>query len=101
MVYPIIYTTILKTHTDMTTDLNNIRIHLEILKKMNGPKPNLHRKLIIRLEESLAPVHTPESAESHPNAYNNIAMSAQLDQSWQIFDQASLQQMIYPAWSAL
>lgn len=81
-------------------DLSNIRIHLEILKKTNGPKPSLCDKLISRLEESLAPVHSPNSLELQRNAYNNISMSAHVDQSWQIFDQSSLQQMIYPAWSA-
>jgi hypothetical protein len=81
-------------------DLSNIRIHLEILKKMNGPKPSLCDKLISRLEESLAPVHSPNSLELQRDAYNNISMSAHVDQSWQIFDQSSLQQMIYPAWSA-
>ena len=80
-------------------DLSNIRIHLEILKKMNGPKPSLCDKLLSRLEESLVPVHSPNSFELQRDAYNNVSMSAQVDQSWQIFDQASLQQMIYPAWS--
>ena len=84
---------------DEIIDLGNIGVHLEILKKMNRPKPSLCDKLIFRLEESLSPVHSPDSVELQRNAYN-MAMSAQVDQSWQIFDQASLQEMIYPAWSA-
>jgi hypothetical protein len=84
---------------DEIIDLSNIRLHLGIMKKLNGPKPSLCDKLIFRLEESLVPVHSPNSFELQRDAYNNVSMSAQVDQSWQIFDQASLQQMIYPAWS--
>jgi hypothetical protein len=86
---------------DETLDLDNIRIHLDIMKNMNGPKPSVYEKLILRLEESLAPVNTPGPLDSEGNACNDMAMSARIDQSWQIFDEASFQQMIYPAWSAL
>jgi hypothetical protein len=87
-----------------------------MLKRINEPKPSLRDKLIARLEESLAGVRTPVSVpvdvhrqqpqqqqQQPPMYHNGVPMLASslspVDHSWQIFDQASLQQMIFPAWS--
>ncbi|KAH8697640.1 hypothetical protein BGW36DRAFT_397305 [Talaromyces proteolyticus] len=80
-------------------DVANIRIHLEMLKQMNKPKPSLCDKLINRLEGSLASVHTPVSADFQHNSFENLDMGAHMDQSWQIFDHSSLHQMMYYDWA--
>lgn len=84
-------------------DLTNIRIHLEMLKRMNKTKPSLCDKLINRLELSLTNVHTPASADfrqQQQNTYDDLTMGAPMDLSWQIFDRSSLQQMMYTDWPA-
>ncbi|RHZ53575.1 Zn(II)2Cys6 transcription factor domain-containing protein [Aspergillus thermomutatus] len=82
-------------------DLNNIRVHLQMLKQLTGPHPGLCDKLVARLEGSLANIHTPGSADLQ-NAFENAdpAMNPPLDQSWQIFDQSSLQYLMYSDWMA-
>ncbi|KKK12039.1 hypothetical protein ARAM_000985 [Aspergillus rambellii] len=80
-------------------DLPNIRIHLQMLKQITGLKPNLCDKLITRLEASLATVHTPTSVDLQQNAYEDPPAIAPMDQSWQIFDQSSLQHMMYSDWT--
>jgi hypothetical protein len=86
-----------------------------MLKQMNEPKPSLCEKLIARLEDSLRGVNTPDSnailqaqqqleqeqqqQQAAQQAYYDPTTGAPaLDPySWQIFDQASLQQIgAYP-----
>lgn len=81
-------------------DLPSIRVHLEMLKRMTGPKPSLRDILVARLESSLATIQVPESASLSQNVYGNLAMMAPMDQSWQLFDRSSLQQMMYSDWMA-
>jgi hypothetical protein len=71
-----------------------------MLKKMNKSHPSVCDKLITRLEVGLANVHTPGSADMQQNAYDDLAMGAPMDMSWQIFDRSSLQQMMYQDWPA-
>lgn len=82
------------------TDLPSIRVHLEMLKRMTGPKPSLRDILVARLESSLATIQVPEAASLSQNVYENLAIMAPMDQSWQLFDQSSLQQMMYSDWMA-
>ncbi|KAL5338975.1 hypothetical protein BJX70DRAFT_180869 [Aspergillus crustosus] len=81
-------------------DLANIRIHLDMLQQMTGPKFSLRDILIARLEASLAGIQVPElnTADQQQAVYENLAMMAPTDQSWQIFDQSSLQHMMYSDW---
>ena len=101
-------TSCLVTHQSLTqvdssslsgnVDLDNIRIHFEMLKQTNEPKPSLREKLIVRLESSLQKVHTP-SPSAMPNPIVTPTMNPSMDYaSWHIFDQASLQQVEYPLW---
>ncbi|OJJ02065.1 hypothetical protein ASPVEDRAFT_62226 [Aspergillus versicolor CBS 583.65] len=78
-------------------DLPSIRVHLQMLKRMTGPKPSLRDVLVARLESSLTTIQVRESASLPQNVYGNLAMMAPMDQSWQLFDQSSLQQM-YSDW---
>lgn len=81
-------------------DLKNIRVHLDMLRQTHEPKPSLRDKLVSRLEQSLETAQTPSpSALRDPLAMPPL--SPGFDYSWQIFDQASLQQVAYPAWSAM
>ncbi|KAL1890074.1 hypothetical protein Sste5346_008511 [Sporothrix stenoceras] len=109
-------------------DLQNIQVHLTMLKQMNDHKLPLYRRLISRLEESLQGVHTPDvpmqpdvqydqqqqqqqqqqdqqqqQLRAQPSFLDRTSASAGIDyQSWHIFDQASLQQIGYPVdWSIL
>lgn len=66
---------------------------------MNKPKPCIRDKLISRLESSLANVHTPASADLQQASYQDPALDAHMDQSWQIFDQSSLHQMMFSDWA--
>jgi hypothetical protein len=92
-----------RNDNNRSIDLTNIRIHLEMLKRMNKTKPSLCDKLINRLELSLTNVHTPASADfrqQQQNTYDDLTMGAPMDLSWQIFDRSSLQQMMYTDWPA-
>lgn len=75
-------------------DLENVGVHLQKLKEMHEPKPSLRGILATRLEEKLQGLHTPASgdAEMFEQEIQN------LDNSWYIFDQASLQAG-YELWS--
>ena len=69
-----------------------------MLRQTNEPKPSLRDKLITRLEQSLEGVHTPSPsgfAEQIPMS----GITSNLDYSWHIFDQASLEQLTFPHWS--
>ncbi|KAF6835736.1 C6 finger domain-containing protein [Colletotrichum musicola] len=68
-------------------DLENVGVHLQKLKEMHEPKPSLRGILAARLEQKLQGLHTPASgdAEVFEQEIRN------LDNSWYIFDQASLQ----------
>lgn len=76
------------------TDLDTIKVHLEKLKQMNDPKPLLHSKLLARLEGELERVPTP----SLDNMPQQEVVSLDGDNSWNIFDQASLEQINFLAW---
>ncbi|KAI0475260.1 hypothetical protein GGR56DRAFT_666352 [Xylariaceae sp. FL0804] len=93
-------------------DLRNIRIHLEMLKQTNEPKPSLRDKLIARLEQSLQGVQSPSSSSSAAVAVATVEaagagaglnlqpqqpISPDFEYSWRIFNNASLSQMPYPA----
>ncbi|KAL5396088.1 hypothetical protein PMIN02_003451 [Paraphaeosphaeria minitans] len=76
------------------TDLDTIKVHLEKLQQMNDPKPLLHAKLIARLDGNLQRVNTP-----NPNTINQPDLiSLDGDSSWNIFDQASLEQINFASW---
>ena len=69
-----------------------------MLRQTNEPKPSLREKLASRLEQSLQGIQTPS-----PTALNDpmdlATMNQDLDYSWQIFNQASLEQVMYPEWT--
>ncbi|KAK1461950.1 hypothetical protein CCUS01_01540 [Colletotrichum cuscutae] len=75
-------------------DLENVGVHLQKLKEMHEPKPSLRGILATRLEQKLQGLHTPASgdAEVFEQEIRN------LDNSWYIFDQSSLQAG-YELWS--
>ncbi|WDK12789.1 hypothetical protein CGRA01v4_04070 [Colletotrichum graminicola] len=75
-------------------DLENVGVHLQRLKEMYEPKPSLRGMLAARLEQKLQGLHTPASgdAEGFELEIRN------LDNSWYIFDQSSLQAG-YNLWS--
>ncbi|KAL0943343.1 C6 finger domain-containing protein [Colletotrichum truncatum] len=75
-------------------DLENARVHLQKLREMHEPKPSLRGILASRLEQKLQGLHTPGSgdAEIYEQQMGN------LDNSWYIFDQTSLQAG-YELWS--
>ncbi|KAK1994779.1 hypothetical protein LX36DRAFT_660218 [Colletotrichum falcatum] len=75
-------------------DLENVGVHLQKLKEMHEPKPSLRGMLASRLEQKLQGLHTPASgdAEGFEQEIRN------LDNSWYIFDQSSLQAG-YNLWS--
>ncbi|KAL4728199.1 hypothetical protein ACLX1H_004940 [Fusarium chlamydosporum] len=75
-------------------DMTNIKLHLDILKQKNEPKPSLCDKLISRLEESLQEVSTPDFSYIQP-AHSSV-MDPSFDYTWQIFDQVNLQQIHFP-----
>ncbi|KAJ6442363.1 fungal transcriptional regulatory protein [Purpureocillium lavendulum] len=78
-------------------DLASIRIHLEMLRETNEPKPSLRDKLASRLEQSLQTINTPS-----PTTMGHMAQAAadvEFDCSWQIFDQAIMEQVMDPFWS--
>ncbi|KAL6924017.1 hypothetical protein ACHAPO_006555 [Fusarium lateritium] len=75
-------------------DMTNIKLHLDILKQKNEPKPSLCDKLIARLEESLQEVSTPDFSYVQP-AHSSV-MDPSFDYTWQIFDQVNLQQIQFP-----
>lgn len=62
-----------------------------MLKQINEPRSEFYDKLIIRLEASIQDIHTPEQNSSGPD-YHNTTSTSNVDYSWQIFDQGSLQQ---------
>ncbi|KAF7552942.1 hypothetical protein G7Z17_g3968 [Cylindrodendrum hubeiense] len=78
-------------------DLGNIRIHLDFLRQTNEPKPSLHDKLATRLEQSLQGMQTP-SPTTLPDPMSLPVISPDLDYSWQIFSQASLDQVTFGIW---
>ncbi|EFX05176.1 hypothetical protein CMQ_1812 [Grosmannia clavigera kw1407] len=90
-------------------DLRNIRVHLEMLNQMNVPKSKLCDRLIGRLEESLRGVNTPDMTVLAmqpqpqpsflgPDDTTTGPSPGSMDYSaWQIFDQASLQQISFRA----
>lgn len=74
--------------------MTNIKLHLDILKQKNEPKPSLCDKLIARLEESLQEVSTPDFSYVQPA--HSAVMDPSFDYTWQIFDQVNLQQIQFP-----
>ncbi|KAJ0415156.1 hypothetical protein BJY00DRAFT_305108 [Aspergillus carlsbadensis] len=79
-------------------DLTSIQIHLEMLKQMAGPNPSLRDILVARLESSLANAQMPP-ANLPPHAYDDLTMMGSAEPSWQIFDQSSLEHMMYSDWT--
>ncbi|UNI22264.1 hypothetical protein JDV02_008167 [Purpureocillium takamizusanense] len=78
-------------------DLASIRMHLDMLRETNEPKPSLRDKLASRLEQSLQTVNTPS-----PTTMNHMAQAtaeAEFDCSWQIFDHAIMEQVMDPFWA--
>jgi hypothetical protein len=83
------------TNSNLTsTDLDAIKVHLGRLKEINDPKPLLHQKLIARLDGNLQRVNTPDPNNMPPP----ILASLNGDDSWNIFDQASLEQINFASW---
>lgn len=68
-----------------------------MLKQTNEPKPSLRDKLVTRLEQSLKGVQAP-TPNTFADPMSMTAIDSNLDYTWQIFDQSSLQQMAYPNW---
>lgn len=86
-------------------DLANIRIHLEMLKRMNEPKSKLCDRLVVRLEQSLQGVNTPD-VNMNISQSGFVPSEAGADgenvvySEWQIFDQSSLRDIPFPTeWS--
>jgi len=75
--------------------MTNIKLHLNILKQKNEPKPSLCDKLIARLEESLQEVSTPDFTSYVQPAHPSV-MDPSFDYTWQIFDQVNLQHIQFP-----
>ncbi|KAG5788685.1 hypothetical protein H9Q69_012241 [Fusarium xylarioides] len=75
-------------------DMRNIRLHLDILKQKNEPKPSLCDKLIARLEDSLQDISPPDFTYVQPG--HPTVMDPTFDYSWQLFDQVNLQQIQFP-----
>ncbi|TDZ65220.1 hypothetical protein CTRI78_v003529 [Colletotrichum trifolii] len=75
-------------------DLENVGLHLQKLKETHEPRPSLRAILAARLEEKLQGLHTPASGDA--KVFEQEMRS--LDNSWYIFDQASLQAG-YELWS--
>ncbi|EGX88272.1 Fungal transcriptional regulatory protein [Cordyceps militaris CM01] len=73
-------------------DFQNIRIHMDVLRDTNEPKPSLRERLAARLEQELDSLHTP-SPSTVP-----MDMAQGLDYSWQLFDQAIMEQVMDPFW---
>jgi hypothetical protein len=61
---------------------------------MNDPKPLLYEKLIARLDGNLQRVNTPDPNIMPPSGLTVIDG----DSSWNIFDQASLEQINFASW---
>lgn len=81
--------------TNIILDLANIRIHLDMLKRMNEPKSKLCDRLVKRLEQSLQGVQTPDVNMAIPQqaflpSSAGPGSEAIPYSDWQIFDQASL-----------
>lgn len=75
-------------------DLETIKVHLGKLQQMNDPKPLLHAKLIARLDNNLKRVDAlVPSTMPQPDL-----TSLDVDNSWNIFDQASLEQINFASW---
>lgn len=77
-------------------DFRNIRVHMDLLRETNEKTPCLRGKLIARLEEHMENVETPS-----PSTMNNAAgvdITSNLDYSWQLFDQAIMEQVMDPFW---
>lgn len=69
-------------------------MHLEKLQQINDPKPLLHAKLIARLDSNLQRVNALDIntlSQSDPTPLEG-------DSSWNIFDQASLEQINFASW---
>ncbi|KAL2811438.1 hypothetical protein BJX63DRAFT_276562 [Aspergillus granulosus] len=79
-------------------DLTNIQIHLKMLKQTAGPRPSLRDILVSRLESSLTSARVP-SVNLLQHAYDDLSMMGSTEQSWQIFDQNSLEHTIYSDWT--
>lgn len=83
--------------TTFCLDLTNINLHLDTLRSLSGPRPSLCDTLVSRLEAALGGLQTPDATlVQHDQGYNSQTShhenSADLDYSWQIFNQGSLQQ---------
>jgi hypothetical protein len=61
---------------------------------MNDPKPLLHTKLIARLDGSLQRISTLNLNTMPPPDLTSL----DVDNSWNIFDQASLEQINFASW---
>ena len=69
---------------------------MDLLRDTNEKKPCLREKLVARLEEHLDSLETPS-----PTSMNNtmgVDISSNLDYSWQLFDQAIMEQVMDPFW---
>ncbi|KAF2097189.1 hypothetical protein NA57DRAFT_41415, partial [Rhizodiscina lignyota] len=73
-------------------DLENVDVHLKMLRRTNEPKPGLREKLAWRLEQSLEGLHSPLAGEAA------LAGQDVIDSSWYIFDEGSLQNAGYQLW---
>ncbi|KAJ6436912.1 fungal transcriptional regulatory protein [Purpureocillium lavendulum] len=78
-------------------DLASIRMHLDMLRESNEPKTSFRDKLASRLEQSLQTVNTPSPAAM--GHMTQAAAETEFDCSWQIFDQAIMEQAMDPFWS--
>ncbi|TQW02388.1 hypothetical protein IF2G_10191 [Cordyceps javanica] len=58
-------------------------------------KPSLREKLAARLEQQLDSLHTPSPSAAH---HLSVDITQNLDYSWQLFDQAIIEQVMDPFW---
>ncbi|KAH6616250.1 fungal transcriptional regulatory protein [Boeremia exigua] len=80
-------------------DLDLIRAHLASLRETNETSHSLRHRLAERLSCALDGMEPPSSSTIQPNSLDIDTINPQFDDSWQIFDQASLDQVMLSAWS--
>ena len=79
-------------------DMDNIRAHLASLRETNEPSLSLRDRLATRLTCALEGIQTPSPSAMQHNSLDVSATSPEFDNSWQIFNQTSLDQVMFSAW---
>lgn len=79
-------------------DIHNIRAHLASLRETNEPSDSLRYTLAARLTRALEGIQTPSPSGLPQNVLDVHAISPDYDQSWQIFNETSLEEVMFSAW---